>query len=321
MLNYIHKCDNPKCNNIVSWITIKGKFSKYCSKKCRGCHNSSKSRKKSKETCLEKYGEDNPMLIKEFKDKIIETNTKRYGVPYTTMDTNTRKKMENTNIERYGVKTTLLVPAVMDKIAKTNIKNLGVANPFSSFEIQKQIVETNIEKYGVEYPQQSKTIRLKTELANLAKYGIKWAMITPAANAKRIATNMEKFGVANPSQNAEIAEKILKNTFKKKLYIFPSGRGELVQGYEPIMLDKLLFEENIPENEIFVKRTDMPEIWWEDDNMKKHRYYPDIFIKSQNRIIEVKSNWTARKELRDEIKRKLIATANLGYNVELIILS
>ena len=33
---------------------------------------------------------------------------------------------------------------------------------------------------------------------------------------------------------------------------------------------------------------------YEDEYGKKHRHYVDIFIPSQNKCIEVKSNWTAK---------------------------
>jgi hypothetical protein len=35
----------------------------------------------------------------------------------------------------------------------------------------------------------------------------------------------------------------------------------------------------------------MPEIWYFKDD-KQHRYFPDIFIPAENKIIEVKSNYT-----------------------------
>ena len=41
----------------------------------------------------------------------------------------------------------------------------------------------------------------------------------------------------------------------------------------------------------------MPAIWYEMDNIK-HRYYPDIFIPCENRIIEVKSTYTLKCELK-----------------------
>ena len=82
------------------------------------------------------------------------------------------------------------------------------------------------------------------------------------------------------------------NPDKLKEYVFPSGRSEKVQGAEPYALTELL--ENINENDIVVGCKNVPNIWYNDKNGKKHRHYVDIFIPSQNRCIEVKSTWTEK---------------------------
>ena len=58
----------------------------------------------------------------------------------------------------------------------------------------------------------------------------------------------------------------------------------------------LIEKEKIDENDIFVGCKNVPEIWYNDKTGKKHRHYVDIFIKSQNRCIEIKSSWTVKKE-------------------------
>ena len=60
----------------------------------------------------------------------------------------------------------------------------------------------------------------------------------------------------------------------------------------------------------------MPEIWYEDKNNKQHRHYVDIFIPSQNRMIEVKSTWTA-KTGKDYIFLKQEAGKKAGYLYEI----
>ena len=50
------------------------------------------------------------------------------------------------------------------------------------------------------------------------------------------------------------------------------------------MLNDLL-KENISENDIIVKRNKIPTVLYIDENGKKHKYYVDCFIKSQNRCI------------------------------------
>ena len=117
-------------------------------------------------------------------------------------------------------------------------------------------------------------------------------------------------------QNAELSEKASKNAYKGYNYVFPSGRIDSIQGYEKYMLNDLLFKENVSENDIIVKRTEVPNIWYEDTDGKKHRYFVDCFIKSQNRCIEVKSTRTAEFKP-DIIYLKQQALKDAGYLCEI----
>ena len=49
---------------------------------------------------------------------------------------------------------------------------------------------------------------------------------------------------------------------------------------------------------------------------KKHKHYVDIFIKSQNRCIEVKSKWTAEKN-KHTVFLKQNAAKEAGYLYEI----
>ena len=55
----------------------------------------------------------------------------------------------------------------------------------------------------------------------------------------------------------------------------------------------------------------LPEIWYYMKN-KMHRYFADIYIKSKNMIIEVKSTYTlVADELKNKLKRQ--ACSDAGY--------
>ena len=77
-----------------------------------------------------------------------------------------------------------------------------------------------------------------------------------------------------------------------------------------------LIKDNIEENDIVTGVKNVPTIWYNDEFEKKHRHYVDIFITSQNKCIEVKSTWTAKKNL-DNIFLKQTAGQELGYNYEI----
>lgn len=78
----------------------------------------------------------------------------------------------------------------------------------------------------------------------------------------------------------------------------------------------LIYEEKIDENKIITSRIEVPEIWWKDTNDKKHRYYVDIFIINENRMIEVKSTWTYKNDI-ENIFLKQRAAKDAGYKCEI----
>lgn len=107
-------------------------------------------------------------------------------------------------------------------------------------------------------------------------------------------------------------EKNLKVNKTTKKFIFPSGKIVPYQGYENIALRELinLYNEDNIENE----RNYIPKFKY-ILNKKPHYYYPDIYIKSENLIIEVKSIWTFKNGL---IKNmiKALEVKKAGYKFE-----
>ena len=77
--------------------------------------------------------------------------------------------------------------------------------------------------------------------------------------------------------------------YSLKEYIFPSGRKEQCQGYEPRCFYYLL-SIGYEEDDIEVGYKNRESIWYSDPESegKMCRYYPDGFIKSENAVIEVR---------------------------------
>jgi hypothetical protein len=143
-------------------------------------------------------------------------------------------------------------------------------------------------------------------------------MKSPKIQSKYNKTCINKYGTKYPMQNAVFAQKYF-NSYKRKDYVYPSGKIIQVQGYEPFGLDILIKQLSILEDDIVTCRTEVPEIWWEDSNNEWHRYYTDIYIKSKNMCIEVKSIWTYKIN-REKIILTKKATEEFGYSYELWIL-
>jgi hypothetical protein len=244
------------------------------------------------------------------KIKIINTNMEKYGVECVLQLQTIREQGIKTNLEKYGVEHNSQSKIIKEQKKNKSMEKYGVEYVLQSPTIRKQIMKTNIEKYGVEHPQQNKEIKDKTLKTNLRKYGVENYFQTEECKQKIIETSLRKYGVEHHSQNAEIAELMLKNSHILKKYKLPSGIIIDYQGYENFAFDELLFVEKIKEDDLVTKRIDVPVIWYYDKNNKKRRHYVDIYIKSQNRCIEVKSTWTNQEK--NNVFEKQTSAHNLG---------
>ena len=89
-----------------------------------------------------------------------------------------------------------------------------------------------------------------------------------------------------------------------------------MEGYEPQCLNDLIHNEGICEKDIITDRMKVPEIWWEDEDGVRHRHYVDIFIISQNKCIEVKSDFILKERTKGPYKKQK-AGKKLGYKYEI----
>jgi hypothetical protein len=104
-------------------------------------------------------------------------------------------------------------------------------------------------------------------------------------------------------------DKSSKSSIKFKDYICPSGKIIRIQGFENLALDELFLK--YKETEILTNKSDMPKIIY-TLNDKEHRYYPDIYIPTENIIIEVKSDYTYKRDLLKNLQ-KALATKKLNF--------
>ncbi len=206
-------------------------------------------------------------------------------------------KLRATNRLKYGTDYGVENSDIKKKIVTSNMEKFGVTCVLQNPEIRKKIAATVLEKYGFEYSAQSQQVKDKTKANNLLKYGYEYIM-----------------------QNPEIFTRQQKSGFRIKTYTFPSGKEIKVQGYEPYALNLLL--KTYQEDDIKTALNDkLPEIWYTNPvTNKASRYFPDIYITSENSIIEVKSTYTYEhfKEITDA---KLKACFDKGYDTYLYVFS
>jgi hypothetical protein len=175
--------------------------------------------------------------------------------------------------------------------------------------------KTCMEKYGVSNAAKDASIIQKIKKVFDAKYGIH-PKKTRDVQDKWRATCLEKYG-GHPNQNKEVQIKSEANSFAYKDYMMPSGAIVKYQGYENVALDELL--ELYEEKDIQIGRSNVPSVNYHIGE-KKHVYFPDFFIPCENKIIEVKSEWTITL-VRGNVEEKARATVKAGYKYEIWVYS
>ncbi len=314
--NIIFKC---KCGEngekLLKTIKRNGAYCKKCTTKLQV--------EKCKNTCLEKYGETTNLKTKETKEKKLKTVQEKYGVDCVFKSNIIKEKIKDINQEKYGVDCVFKNKDVREKCIETQNKKYGGLYNFANQKFQENFKKTMIEKYGVDNPSKHIELYEKNKRSFKEKYGVEHPIQNQLFKNKMIKTNQEKYGVSNVSKNLRIRNKIQISTiqymktywykpYKFKTLTTKLGYKRQYQGYEKYALEELFEKYN--EDDIITKRSEIPTFNYNKEN-KIHTYIPDIFIKSENKIIEVKSTWTYTL---DTCKNKLKwnSVKENGYNFE-----
>lgn len=200
----------------------------------------------------------------------------------------TSKRFEMLNLYRLPYCEGCSKKYMIEKQKKTCIEKFGVDNAGRLPEIIEKIKNTFQEKFGG-HPKQTIEVQDKWKATCLQKYG------------------------GHPNQNKEVQAKSEINSFAFKDYMMPSGNLIKYQGYENVALDELV--QIYEEDDIAIGRSNVPTIDYFIGD-EKHVYFPDFFIRSKNKIIEVKSEWTIQLR-RANIEEKALATVKAGYKYEI----
>lgn len=109
---------------------------------------------------------------------------------------------------------------------------------------------------------------------------------------------LNKYGVRAVSHIPGVYEKMVRNSFKHKDYVLPSGKIIQIQGFEHYAIDYLLTrykEEDIKKECPIIPYSYLG---------KNRQYHPDIFIPKDNLIIEVKSDYLFQKQYNLNLKKR-----------------
>jgi len=295
----------PKCKecliNNVNFNKQDWTYFKFCSKKCAS--NNDETKNNLKKSILSKYGVDNISRSSHFKDLMVKGNREKYGVDWYLQSEEFNISSIKKCLEKYGFSRYTKSKEFKIKASQAFLEKYGVDWYSKSKEFNEKFKKTCLEKYGVEHPMLDEGIKSKVSISNRDRYGENWFVETKEFKDKSLKIKEEKYG--HPI-----------NTFKIKDYVLPSGKTVKVQGYENYALDILLKEHE--ESDIFISYSEIKEeigiLNYILEN-KDRIYIPDIYIKSENKIIEVKSDYTYNLDLQKNILKKE-SCLSMGINFE-----
>lgn len=157
----------------------------------------------SKQAVLQKYGVENVFQLDKFKEKIKETNLKKYGSenPFAFGS----EKYNSYIKEKYGVDNVFQSEDIKQKIRKTCKEKYGDEFAVRTESVKEKIKQTCIKRYGVESTLSSPEIRHRIESTNLERYGSKVAC--PFGSEKQRKIIKDKYGVDNVSQLESVKRK------------------------------------------------------------------------------------------------------------------
>ena len=196
------------CKNPLPFYKRKMSFiCKLCSKK--------QSNIKRKTTNLERYGNEVPLRLDEFKEKQRKTNLEKYGVEYPSQNVGVRNKQKHTNVEKYGVEYPSQSTIVKDKRKQTTKERYGVEHYSKTNDWSNNIKNTIKERYGEEYYFMTDDFKSKSKSSMIEKYDVENAMESNHFKSKKMKTVMDRYGVDSFTKTDEWLSKT-KNTLLKK---------------------------------------------------------------------------------------------------------
>jgi len=174
------KCSNENLSNVITAI-----------KQNRSPEQISAENNKSKQTKLDRYGDENYVNV----TKAKKTNLARFGVENPNQSDEVIQKRRNTNLDRYGHIHPMKNPEFREVANQTLRERYGVEHPLQHTEFLEKSQNTCMKNYGVASPCKNNEIKEKAKQTCLARYGA----ISPTKNSeireKAVATSLEKYGV------------------------------------------------------------------------------------------------------------------------------
>ncbi len=203
------------CGNKTQFICLTVGYKKHCSRSCTASNPTIQEKRKKKlkkhyadgsiqrkrkNTCLYRYGKENPSQIAEIKEKKKNTFQKSLGVDNCFQSEIIKEKIRKTNRKKYGVDFSGSAKQVKEKKKETCQKKYGVDHYSKTARYKEQIRITCQDRYGVNNVFQTEKTKEKTKLKCRKKYGVDYYSQAPEIQHKSRETCTKKYGVDNFSK-------------------------------------------------------------------------------------------------------------------------
>lgn len=176
-------------------------------------------------------------------------------------------------------------------------------------EINIKASNTLFENRGVYHNSQIESVKEQKKETCIKNFGVDHQMKSPIILEQIKTTNLIKYGTENSMQNKEVHAKKVANSKNKKEYKSPSGIVHILESSCEIRAMEELH--TIYQDNDIQTGKNAPVIKYNNKY-----YFPDIYIKSINKIIEVKSEYTYKSFLK-ETYDKAKACIDAGYDFDL----
>jgi len=180
------------CSNNLKFIDMKSGFRDFCSKECM--LNSEDIKNRKKQTCIDKYGVDNPAKSKEIKEKVKKTNLEKFGTEYPLQSETILEKFKSDFKEKWGVDNPSKVKEIREKANSTNVERFGSEYAMRNPEVKRSLSTYFMEKFGVDNPSKLKEVTDKRKQTIFSKYGVESALKLKEFQEKSKQTNLERYG-------------------------------------------------------------------------------------------------------------------------------
>lgn len=199
-----------ECNKPVKFIDMVKGWRQFCSKRCM--IDCKETKEKRKLTTLQKWGVDNPSKSNLIKEKVRETNRKKFGYDFPLQNPEILNDTKSKFIEKWGVDNPSKVEEIKEKRESTFKEKWG-GHPAKSEMVKQKVKSYFLEKFGVENPILLDSIKEKINNTNLERFG-GHPMKLDYFKEKSKKINLEKWGEEFYTKTNYYKEKLKIITFE-----------------------------------------------------------------------------------------------------------